>query len=391
MVNTFDSESSSVPAATFGLYYFIESWQNTVTSWKEKRQNVLKHFVVTRFGLGVHYLPWYESTLSLFEAITYPSVSAQTSQNFTWLIVVDRKIPEPALRRLRDIIGDAQNIHIVPLDLTNMWRVRHGCFDHIWDRCQDYILERQVLTDPSDYVVTSAIDADDAWHRDTIRLVHEQSKPELSRFLAGEQSRSAVVRHTCGQVLTFTRGLRWFPEADVVQPLEYEFLSMSVFVLGRFSSGISALSSRHSAWPAMAHALLFETKKARIECPMWVYVRHDRTQVDWRMESSESDLGSAAALQANFGINFAKVAEWRADHALRRGGTQPSHHAGLSGREQHDCYFKITALNRQIALLERKQWQNGSDSDDELLVLRQREARLRLLKCLHDQGHQIFQ
>ena len=84
--------------------------------------------------------------------MTYPSLRAQTSQEFTWLIVVDRHIPEPACSRLRAIIGGSGNIHVVPIDLTNIEHVRHGCFDHVWRCCQDYIIERRLLTEPFDYV-----------------------------------------------------------------------------------------------------------------------------------------------------------------------------------------------------------------------------------------------
>lgn len=352
---------------------------------------MLKHFVVTRLGLGVYSLPWYESTLGLFEAITYPSLRAQTSQDFVSLVVVDRQIPAPALRRLGDIIGGAGNFHIVPLDLTNMAQVRHGCWDFVWDRCQDYVIEHRLLTDPFEYVITCGIDGDDAWHRETVELVHRYSDPELPRLIAEESKSPAVVRHTRGQALTFPRGLRWFVESDAVQPLEYEFLGMSAFVMARFSSGISALSSRHSAWPTMANVTLFEQKKAEQDRPMWIYVRHDRAQMDWQVEPAASDAGCLRALHADFGIDFAKVETWRANQALRRRETGPDRHRGLSGAEQLDCYFRITALNRQIAVLEAKQRRQGLDYDDELLVLRQREARLRLLERLQRQGHQLFE
>ena len=166
----------------------------------------LAHFVVTRFGIGIHNESWYDAALGLFEAVTYPSLRAQTSQEFTWLIVVDRHIPEPAFRRLRAITGGSGNIHVVPLDLTNIDHVRHGCFDHVWRCCQDYIIERRLLTEPFDYVLTSTIDGDDAWHRDMVKLARQQSTPELARLVADKSTRSAVLRHTCGQVLTFPRG-----------------------------------------------------------------------------------------------------------------------------------------------------------------------------------------
>src|SRR5580704_3707159 len=101
---------------------------------------MLKHFVVMRLGLGIYHLPWYESRLGLFEAVTFPSLRSQTNQGFTALIVVDRNIPGPALIRLRDILAGAQNFHIVALDLTNLRQVRHGCWDFVWDHCQDYLI-----------------------------------------------------------------------------------------------------------------------------------------------------------------------------------------------------------------------------------------------------------
>jgi hypothetical protein len=166
---------------------------------------------------------------------------------------------------------------------------------------------------------------------------------------------------------------------------------MSIFVLARFSSGVSVLSSRHLGWPAMAHALMFEIKRATLDRPMWVYVRHDRTQTDWKLDVAESDATRTAALHSDFGIDFAKVQAWRAENALRQNDTSPRLHQGLSSREQHDCYFRIAALNRQIAVLNHKQQQDGLDHDVELLLLRQREARLRLLQRLQQQPNKLFQ
>ncbi len=322
----------------------------------------LAHFVVTRFGIGVHNESWYDAALGLFEAVTYPSLRAQTSQEFTWLIVVDRHIPEPACSRLRAIIGGSGNIHVVPIDLTNIDHVRHGCFEHVWRCCQDYIIERRLLTEPFDYVLTSTIDGDDAWHCDMVKLVQQQSAPELARLVTDESTRSAVLRHTCGQVLTFPRGLEWFAESDDVRPLEEAFIGMSIFVVARFSSGVSVLSSRHLGWPAMAHALMFEIKLATPDHPMWVYVRHDRTQTDWKLDVAETDTACTAALHSDFGIDFAKVQVLRAKNASTRNDTSPRLHRGLSSREQHDCYFRIAALNRQIAVLNHKQQQDGSGS-----------------------------
>jgi hypothetical protein len=364
-----------------------------------KGDGMLKHFVVIRLGLGIYHLPWYESRLDLFEAVTFGSLRAQSKQDFIALIVVDKQMPEPAARRLRDIVAVAPNLHVVTVDLTNLRQVRHGSWDFVWDYCQDYIAERHLVTDPFEYVITSILDDDDAWHRDTVDVVEQLFAPEVPRLIAGEPQRLTNYRHTGGQVLTFPRGMKWFAHSDVVQPYEYEFLGISVFALARFSSGISALSSRHPAWPEMAHVAVFEVKKVDRGRPMWVYVRHDQAEMNWKVPTADNpqalDRGISgavgdplcvAALRSDFGIDFAKIDSWRA----RRSASEPNEHSGFRAREQVDCFFRITALNRQIAALERKQKRQGMEEKDESLLLQQQRIRLELVNKLYAQGREFF-
>jgi Putative rhamnosyl transferase len=361
---------------------------------------MLKHFVIIRLGLGNYHEPWYNSRLGLFEAVTYPSLRAQTNHNFTALVVVDRQIPGPALARLRDIIAGASNFHVVPIDLTSLRHVRHGCWDFVWDRCQECLLEQSVVTDPFEYVVTSILDDDDGWHRQTIETVGRQFEPELQRLIDIEPKGLTNYRHTRGMVLTFPRGMKWFAHTDVVQPFEYEFLGTSIFVLARFSSGISALSSRHPAWPAMAHIAVFEVKKVYQDRPMWVYVRHDQAEMNWQDPTEEGaqqpadggihgavgDPGCAAALRSEFGIDFDKMSNWRASRA----GAPSDRHGGLLMREQVDCFFRVTALNRQIDVLEDKQRRGDCSEQDAFLLLKQRSARIELVNRLKRQGSDLF-
>jgi hypothetical protein len=360
----------------------------------------LKHFVVIRLGLGVYSEAWYNDRLALFEAITCPSLRSQTDQAFIALIVVDQQIPKPALSRLREIIANAPNLHIVELDLTNLRQVRHGSWDFVWDYCQDYIIEQNLLSDPFEYVVTSILDDDDAWHLRTVELIHNQMAPELPRLIAEEKRSLTNYRHTRGQVLTFSHGLKWFVHTDVVQPFHYEFLGISVFVLARFSSGVSAMSSRHPAWPAMAQVAVFDVKSLEHDQPMWVYVRHDQAETLWQDPTAKpplqatdrgiagqtGDSVSLRTLRAEFGIDFAKIETWRA----RRRSAPPTEHAGFLAREQLDCFFRIAALNRQIAALDRKQHRNGLNAKDEMLLLKQQRARLELVKQLRKQGSDLF-
>ena len=119
-----------------------------------------------------------------------------------------------------------------------------------------------------------------------MELIQNEMAPELPRLVAEESKSSASYRHTRGQVLTFPRGLKWFVHTDVVQPFHYEFLGISVFVMARFSSGVSAMSSRHPAWPAMAQVTVFDVKRLEHDHPMWVYVRHDQAGTLWQIRPS---------------------------------------------------------------------------------------------------------
>jgi hypothetical protein len=91
-------------------------------------------------------------------------------------------------------------------------------------------------------------------------------------------------------------------------------------------------------------------------------------------------------LRAEFGIDFAKIQAWRA----RRRDPPQREHVGLAAPEQLDCFFRIAALNRQIAALSRKQQRNGINDKDEMLLLKQQRARLELVAQLRKQGTELF-
>jgi hypothetical protein len=354
---------------------------------------MLHHFMVTRIGIGIHSESWYRGALSLFEAITFPSLCAQTCPDFTGLLIVDRDIPVSAKSRLEAIVGGRGNFHLVPIDLTAMQQVHQGCFDYIWDRCQDYLLASRIIEDPFEYVITSVLDADDALHRETVAVVQERMAAEMLAFLASERRNMTWTRHSGGACLTFPNGLRWFAHADVTTPLHYPHLGMSLFVAARFSSGVSACSSRHTQWASYCNVVDFKDIKCEQATPMWVYVRHDRSEVSWDVKDDESDPQSVRQLHADFGIDFDKIRRWRGNHelrALRTSDNIPRSHAGMAGTEQLDCYFRISALNRQISILERGASNAGANAAPDQLLASQRRARDELVGRFHEQALSHF-
>jgi len=350
-------------------------------------RTALPHFVVTRLGIGIRNEDWFRSALGLFEAVTFPSLGAQSCPDFASLIIVGHDMPAGARSRLDRLIGGRPNFHIVPIDLLQMHRVRHGCFDYVWDCCQEYLLGNGLIADPFAYVTTAVLDADDAWHRETVALVQERAAAEMPAFLAAERNDLHWRRHTGGMCLTFPDGLRWYAHSDVVRPRHRPFASMSVFVTARFSSGISACSSRHLAWPSYCEMLGFNPVTAEAGRPMWVYVRHDRSEVSWQLQDQVSDRTCVEILHRDFGIDFDKVAEWRKDRAAH---AAPLSHSGIPAMEQLDCYFRISALNRQIAALERRADNGDAGPADTELLEKQRALREALRDVYGRQAVSIF-
>lgn len=324
---------------------------------------MLKHFVVTRLGLGIYREPWFASTIDLFEAVTLPSLARQTSTEFTWLVAIDADMPPNARRRIEGLRRQAPMSHLVPIDVTRLSRVRQGCFDWVWDHCGEFILERGLLDDPCEYVTTSLIDADDAWHREVIATVNRFTSERLPRACVGEERRGTWLRHTAGIATTFPRGYTWFIEADALEPVHDPFMSMAVFVTARFSSGISACSSRHRAWPSYCDVLAFEVAEIERDRPMWIYARHDLTTQPWNAGAAlPVDASTRDRLGHEFGIDRHHVQRWRENrHRDAESDTSGAAHAGCDASAQYDRMFRIAALNRQIEALRRRRGAPGEE------------------------------
>lgn len=348
----------------------------------------IKHIIVIPFGLGIYDERWYASTLALFEAIPFASLRAQRYGGFIALVVVDAAMPPRVRVRLQRLLAKDDRFHLVPVDLTKSAAMHHGGFADRWEHCLDFLLARRLVTDPFEYVITSVLDADDALHVETTRLVQGRFRAALPGLITAEAQRLHWLSHTNGMVLTFPHGLRWFAHRDVVQRFEYPFLGMGVFVLTRLSSGISVCSSRHSQWGHYGSVLAFASEAFDVGHPMWVYVRHDRSHVGWELAAEESEPAAAASLAQEFGIDFAKIAKWRAANLPKPGvgNTPPEAHPGLASGEQRDRHFRIAALNRQIAALESEAGRAGSDGEFAALLARQRTARKALIDGLRRHG-----
>lgn len=355
---------------------------------------MIKHFVITRLGLCVYSEHWFAMMIDLFEAVTLASLVNQSNSEFIWLIVIDAHMPSKARDKIEDLLRPYANFHLVPIDVTALRHVRQGCFDWVWSSCQEFILENGLVDDPYDYISTSLIDADDAWHRNTIATVNRFVTNRLPQVRVDEENRGTWLRHTSGIAATFPRGYKWFITAQAWEPMEEPFIGISVFITARFSSNISACSSRHRGWKSYCDILAFETCEIDRDQRMWVYVRHELSTQPWDarattpIESSTSDL-----LLHDFGIDRPKLLLWRKKYTQEYDSfaTVPVH-AGREAASRYDLVFRITALNRLIdAMKRRRDYHCGIDGCEHealnKIIAENTQRRSVLIQSLRATGH----
>ena len=351
---------------------------------------MVKHFVFTRLGIGIYNEAWHEHRLDLFEAITLPSMLQQSSKAFTWLVAVDSNMPPKSRARLGQMLQGVPHFHMVPIDVARMTNIVVGGLASQFDYCRDYIMACGLVDDPKEFVITSRIDDDDAWHRDLIAIVNA----EMNRWMIQEQESQGNSTAAIGRILTLPRGLAWFVPNNVLQLIEFPFLAISIFVAARLDSGFSVASIDHYRWPQYAETFHFDVAQAEPERPMWVYTRHDRTTMQWQtVDVPTASQPPLALLKTEFNIDVERIAQFRSRIPRRSDFAVGTHGAYLL---QFQRIRRITALNRQIELLTQDDASSGmhtlqlADTRRAELLARSKSARAELLAALHHTGSTEF-
>jgi hypothetical protein len=343
-------------------------------------QAKFSHFVITRLGFGIYDEARLNKMIDLFSAVTLPSIKNQTKGCF-WLVVVDKACAEANKKKILSLIAGHDNFYCIQIDVTKLSNVRLACFDWVWDRCQTFILENGLIENPEEYVITSILDADDAWNREVISTVGQLVTSNMPAQFEKLNARGTWLRHSVGLAITFYDGYVWFLSEKKIWPLKDEFRSMSVFVVARFSSGISACSCRHTQWRKYAEILDFEVMSLPSKQPMWIYCRHEETVESWNAKQGMPVPASFdERLENAFGIDLKKVNKWLLDYPpqnISEKRYNPS--AGI----QYDLMFRIAIWNRKIQVLETHGVPNRSDLETDDALAQARAEREALIRELH--------
>ncbi len=313
---------------------------------------------MTRIGIGIYNTERLNKMINLFEAVTLSSIQNQKEKNFYHLIVVDSNIPKKCMFHLSELIKDYKNTFLVPIDITELVHVHTGSFDWVWDKCQDFILKNELIDHVDEYVITSNLDADDAWRLDMITSVNIIVNQEIKTIESDLDKRPTWTRHSPGLAITFPFGYHWFIAKNNLKPIIFGFHSMSVFIVSKFSSGISCCSSRHAQWKNFSNVVQFKVIQERQDQAMWLYSSHDEQVISWSSEGGTTIIEEhEESFYGDYGIDGKKIKKWVAMYSV---DNQDSY-IGKSAAEKYSLIFKIACLNR--ALISYREHDNGNLND----------------------------
>ncbi|WAT17036.1 glycosyltransferase [Aurantiacibacter sp. MUD11] len=237
------------------------------------------HILLTRFNVAtqgreapIRNAPgWLQRRFDLFERYCLPSLEAQTTKNFSWLIYFDSKTPDQFRERIE---RDRQIFDFEP---------RFVSLFSVADVVNDL---RQLLAKDVDLLLTTRLDNDDAVSRDFIERIHR----------AGAEAAD-------GTVLNFTNGLA--------------MRSGAIYSARDQSNPFTTLVEREptapkTIWSAQHHQLSCKWNIVQVDAPpTWLQVIHGENvtnRVKGRMLSPQ-------VLHQRFSI--APDIEILADHNLR--------------------------------------------------------------------------
>jgi hypothetical protein len=191
------------------------------------------HYLVTRFnvridGYGPEFIDpavrtatWEQERLPLFEHFCAPTVSAQRSSNFTWLIYCDASTDPDIIYQIRRIVHAVPAVELLFVDhYTDM-------IAHLKHRCAEA---------RTPFVITSRLDNDDGLGRDYIFKVQEHFEP----------SGNVVINLSGGVIYNMEAGLL----THLHQSLNNSFISLIEEVQSA-DELITVYGFRHLAPPSM--------------------------------------------------------------------------------------------------------------------------------------------
>ena len=221
------------------------------------------HYIITRFNLqlwthdkkgqAIDREQWLERRLDLFERYCFPSLCAQTCQDFKWFLLFDNKTPEKYKERVTSYKDRCPQIQLIAIQPTSALQL----ISIIQDVVKDFTKEHLKLHPDEETLITTYLDNDDALRSDFVEIVQEYAAKLKPRTF-----------------ISFINGIQYFTELQIATRIRYKnnhFIS--------FIEEINAFNPLMTVYGFGSHFYIERIKNCEIKYidsePMWVEVVHE--------------------------------------------------------------------------------------------------------------------
>jgi hypothetical protein len=300
------------------------------------------HVVGTKFGIGVFNEQWLEYRQELFEVLTLPSLDAQTERNFTWVLGIDRDMPERFRKRLDELVESRPYIRLLELELF-------GDFEPEFIKW----CKKEAAAQGRSHILTTRIDNDDALHVDLFGEIHRTAREVLS---GGAKLPAAIMA---------TTGYQWVPATGEGFRAFHFSHSMGTSLLETVDDFEMVYTKNHRKVPDWAVEKDGSVRAIDGDTRWWLYATTNTSVVILRVGTSLRD--STLANPGIEEISAETMRQFGVTQARRlRDVHEPTYVA--NHKELDERGKRLDNNIRQVRQQLRKQREAGKPEDPELLA-----------------------
>ncbi len=217
--------------------------------------NQFQHFVITRFNIKskdwltdknaqpVNDSNWLKDRIELFEHFCFPSMCAQTIYDFTWFVFFDVNPTDLLTKKIAE------------------WTKKCTQFCPVYVRDYDTFIEHDIektirkhLRESMNYIITTRIDNDDAFHEDALKTIQANFTPNHHQIIDLEYGYCLGIN----QQILLKRRYESNPFISLIEEVSETTEIKSVMKEG------------HPAWIGLVNFTSVITK------PLWIQVIHEK-------------------------------------------------------------------------------------------------------------------
>lgn len=229
------------------------------------KKSRLLHVVATRMFTTLaadHTIEWLERRLDIFETFTLPSLTSQSCQDFTWILLVSADLPLVIFSKLKTMVKPYANIYILAVRVADL----HDQAEY-QEVFSDFIQQHKFKYD---FLLSSRIDGDDAWHKNYVAKIQQEALAWSAKYTKWSNSAGVIFNFPYGQIC-YPFEIRG---KEGIGNWRRKFFSQSVDVLSVKKLHETLYKFPHSKTAQFAKANNYLCHYIKTKHPMWLYVQH---------------------------------------------------------------------------------------------------------------------